>query len=293
MKLPLLNSDLNRLYDDVPTEPPNQSSSLGPTTAINQKSTRKKKVLYDILGFFALLIFIAIFYLWLRPPTQYFQVNDPSLMYAKGDPSVPSVLVATLSIILPIAIVLLWNIFFCWNKWDLYSGIAGSLLAWALALFFTSALWVFIGGLRPYFLSICNVDYSRVLSTQTWYSVDICKNKDAINDDVNEFHGFPSGHASTAFAGSVFATCYLASHLRVYRNGNLLKIWVTILPLFLALWMSFSRLIDHHHNALQIIVGVLIGIFSALFAYRIMYFQGFRLGYGKWAHLPFMTFNNI
>jgi membrane-associated phospholipid phosphatase len=179
-------------------------------------------------------------------------------------------------------------LFFYWDKWDLYVGIFGVFVAYAVTLLFTGFFWYFVGGLRPHFLTLCNVDWSRVTSTSIYYTTDICRNKQAITKDT--FHGFPSGHASTAFAGASFLSAYLAAHFRLWRNGNVFKFLLVLLPFVYAIWLTFNRLMDFHHSLLQLTVGIFIGIFAGLLSYRIFYRHGFLLGYGKWAHIPFLWY---
>lgn len=288
VKLPLLNTSLKNIFDDAP-----QQSDLYPNTTVQNPttSTRKRKILLDIAGILAMLVLVYIFYMVLRPPTLYFDPYDKSLQYPLMTVKVPSVMVALLSLLLPLITILLLNVFLYWDKWDLYAGLVGSLLAYCLTLLVTSALWIFVGGLRPHFLTVCKPDTSLLQPGVTYYTPDICTQKGTFTQDT--FHGFPSGHASTSFAGCFFLIAYLSAHLRLYRNGNIFKFFICFLPILGAMWLGLCRLADKHHTVGQVLTGVLIGVVSAAIAYKLMYVNGFLLGSGRYAHIPLMKYKNL
>lgn len=290
---PLLATQSAKLYQDGNLPSADQLHSTGQDVFIRRNDqgvrvvrSRRKQIIVDWLGLAGIFLFVFLFYMILDPPTQYFHVNDTSLMHPVQESHVSSVLVALLSVFFPIFVILAFYMLFTGDRWDLYSGIYGAILAYALALFFTSMLWKFVGGLRPHFLSLCQVDRSKVLSETAYYTPSVCKNEASFTRDT--FHGFPSGHASTAFAGCVFLSCYLAAHLRLYRGANTGKLLLVLLPIVCASWLAFSRIADHHHSPIQLLVGILIGTLSAMLAYRLVYMNGFWLGYGRWAHVPFL-----
>ena len=63
-----------------------------------------------------------------------------------------------------------------------------------------------------------------------------------------EFHSFPSGHTTTAFA--------LATVLSLHYAG---KLWVQILCLFLACLVGFSRTYLSQHFLIDVVAGSLLG----------------------------------
>jgi len=291
--LPLLNTPYSQLYKDVPTIDEVQGRTGGLPNNVNGKTrSRKQKLMYDLLGLLGIFTLVFLFYMILEPPVLYFRLDDTSLMYPFIPSNVSSALVALLSILLPVFAIILFHIFFAWNKWDLVAGLYGAFLAYALSILITSTLWYFVGGLRPHFLTICKPD-QNIISTwreHPFYTTSVCSERSQFTRDT--FHGFPSGHASTSFAGCVFLSTYLAAHLRLYRNGNCFKLLLVILPLICAIWLATSRIVDHHHNPFQIFVGILIGIFSALYAYRLTFLDGFLFGYGKYAHVCYLHYGN-
>lgn len=302
---PLLHTRYRHLYDDLPSTNeiippsnkiqslPQQNDNVHVTNTIDDNPRITwRRILLDFTGLLFMMILVFYFYMIARPPTVYFRTDDQSLMYPVQEPHVPSILVSLLSILMPIAVVILFNVFLAWSKWDLYSGLYGAILAYSVTLLLTSTLWMFVGGLRPHFMEKCDPD--PILSSQQqgiYKTIDICRNKSSFNQDT--FHGFPSGHASTSFAGCTFVSTYLASHLRMYRNGNAFKVFLFFLPFVCAVWLSVSRIADRHHSEIQVLVGIIIGIFSALFAYKIAYLNGFLFGHGRWAHVPYSRYQTI
>ena len=178
--LPLLNTKYKYLYDpqympsktDIYNHSYNYSASS--PNPLDRDIPRKQKIIWDWFGFISMLILGAICYLVFKPPTQYFRVNDPEISYPVIGVYVSSVLVGILSFLIPMIVILLMNLFLYWDKWDLYSGLFGVLVAYSITLLFTGFFWTFIGGLRPHFLTACNVDWSRVSSTTLYYTPDIC-----------------------------------------------------------------------------------------------------------------------
>lgn len=246
----------------------------------------KWSVLLDFLVITTLLLLSLAFYKFIYPTERYFRIDDPELMWPRAPVLVSSPLVGAVSFFLPASIILLANIFFWWNKWDLYSGLVGLLFAWTVSLFFTGLLWVIVGEVRPHFLSKCDIDISRVSTNTLFYTRDICRNNDKITPD--DLHSFPSGHGSGAFVGMVFLMCYLNGKLKVFNGhgGHTWKFLVAfVLPLTLAFYLSLRRLADHSHTGTQMLIGILIGVFSALAAYRLFYRSGFWFGHGEDSHI--------
>lgn len=240
----------------------------------------------DIFLILALLVASLMFYRYVMPTVAHFRINDPELLYPATYINVSSPLVGSLSFFVPLVVIILFNILFWWNPWDIYAGSIGLLFAWSVALFFTGLLWVVMGGLRPFFLSKCDIDYTKISSSTLYYtSEQVCRNHDEFVPD--DFHGFPSGHGSSAFVGFGFLAFWLNGKVKVNRGGG--HVWkglVFIGPLAIAMWLALKRLSDHSHSEIQMFWGIVVGIVSAMFAYSIFYVEGFWFGYGDNAHIP-------
>jgi diacylglycerol diphosphate phosphatase / phosphatidate phosphatase len=243
-------------------------------------------IFLDVLVILSLLILSLAFYLFIMPTPTYFRLNDPALLYPVAPVHVSSPLVAILSFVGPVCVILILNLLFWWNSWDLYAGIMGVLLAYTLAIFFTGLLWVVMGGLRPFFLSKCRINPANLVSGQLYYtSSQICSNHNSFTPD--DFHGFPSGHGSSAWAGFLFLAFWLNGKVKAFsRGGHVWKSLIFVIPLSSAIWLSLKRLADYSHNEYQMFWGIILGLLSAMFAYGLMYVQGFWFGFGEEAHIP-------
>ncbi|KAI0352172.1 lipid phosphate phosphatase 1 [Trametes cingulata] len=125
-----------------------------------------------------------------------------------------------------------------------------------------------VGRLRPDFLDRCKWDKE----------LKACTGKpDSILDGRRSF---PSGHTSTAFAGMMFLSLWIASATGAWRltepvpagsflRSKLARLLLSLAPLAYATWVAVSRVEDYRHHKEDVIVGSLIGSASATFCYLI------------------------
>jgi len=142
-----------------------------------------------------------------------------------------------------------------------------------------------VTSLRPYFLAVCkpNItakDCLNEFGTQKFVENYVCKEKDEhiLKEAVKSFF---SGHAAFSFYGATFIILYLQSRLpalTVFRKSENIKkkkhkdkatILVNVLTilrpylqygfLFLALFISLTRIQDKRHHATDVVVGIIIG----------------------------------
>lgn len=109
-------------------------------------------------------------------------------------------------------------------------------------------------------------EYLSLTSPGVPGSVSKCRDSSYFNENRRSY---PSGHASTAFAGLGILVAYFRWFLNVPR-GNWFSIRGALAasPLILAAWISISRLLDFVHHPYDINAGAIIGIFGALIAWR-------------------------
>ncbi|TFK25294.1 prenyl diphosphate phosphatase [Coprinopsis marcescibilis] len=131
-----------------------------------------------------------------------------------------------------------------------------------------------IGGLRPHFYSVCQ---PRVGSGGElggtgfqggFFDRSICTGN---NDMIDEaMQSFPSGHATASWAGLFFLALYFNAQLKVTaaHNPAYWKMIMFFAPLLGAFLISASKIIDRHHHWYDLVVGGLIGISTALIAFR-------------------------
>jgi len=131
------------------------------------------------------------------------------------------------------------------------------------------------GRLRPNFFAYCDYAGYRAAVNSGNYSYYYNNTVvDAVGDlakctgpafDVDDAQkSFPSGHAAISFGGLVY-TVYLLRFVMMVKEGN----WVSIRnvlaysPLYLATWISVTRIQDGEHFTSDVVGGALIGIFVA------------------------------
>lgn len=121
-----------------------------------------------------------------------------------------------------------------------------------------------VGHLRPDFLARC-------LPEVTLAGKVICKQASKYFVEEGR-RSFPSGHASTSFAGLSFMALFLAGQLRIYDGKAMaLKLITCATPIILATVVSISRVIDYRHHWTDVTAGGALGLLITLITYP-MYF---------------------
>lgn len=153
----------------------------------------------------------------------------------------PSWLLLALNAIIPILVILVVTIIFVpgatvprgtpktlvWKRklWELHVGWLGLALSLVLAWFFTQGMKNMFGKPRPDLLARCEPDIDGAADfviggfagenvLGRLYSADICQSNDKEKLD-DGFRSYPSGHASSAAAGLVYLSLFLASKFAV------------------------------------------------------------------------------
>ena len=108
------------------------------------------------------------------------------------------------------------------------------------------------------------------------------------------FRSFPSGHSSYAFAGLGFLSLWLmgqlslfavphtyhyaattppsaSSSVSVQRPLRLWRSFLSLTPLWLAVYIAVSRIQDHRHHVSDVVVGALLGLAGSYLAYRLYF----------------------
>jgi diacylglycerol diphosphate phosphatase/phosphatidate phosphatase len=178
--------------------------------------------------------------------------------------------------------------------------------ALATATLFQCFIKIFVGGLRPYFLTVCKPVLPIVAtgiaalpnSDLRYYTA-----KQICNGDKKQIKeaqmSFPSGHACAAFAGFGFLALWLNAKFKVlsrgghfrdhygsqrYRKraakqrglGRRVHHWKLVLflaPLCIATLFALSKVRDEWHHPIDIAFGALIGILFAHMAYKMVYWS--------------------
>jgi len=111
------------------------------------------------------------------------------------------------------------------------------------------------------------VGYNNIMFT----IAQVCTgDKDRIQ---NAIQSFPSGHSEIAFAGFFYLSIWLFTHLRIqsrHRPGYW-RMMACVLPLLLATYLSCALVLTYNHHGYDVVFGVLIGIVTSIFGYRMVY----------------------
>lgn len=80
---------------------------------------------------------------------------------------------------------------------------------------------------------------------------------------------FPSGHASTSFAGLGFAALFLAGQLSIFDGAAWAwKLTLSFCPLVLAAFVAISRVLDFRHHCIDVVVGGFLGLVVTIIVYH-------------------------
>jgi hypothetical protein len=134
-----------------------------------------------------------------------------------------------------------------------------------------------VGGLRPHFYDVCQPFSMRhapsspmsppIYSTAALacFNEDRCALKEAMMS-------FPSGYASSAFAGFGFLGLWVFAHIK-HRAGPLahwkLVVWTS--PWVVAGVLAWTKVLDRWHHPGDVIFGALLGTAFAVAGYRSVY----------------------
>lgn len=164
--------------------------------------------------------------------------------------------VAILIIIIPCGVIGLIAIFFP-RRIDL--SLAGMSFAQAmcLTLLITEVLKLTVARPRPNFFSYCGWDNDA----------HKCTGKTAHKRDARL--SFPSGHASNSFAAGTWMCLFLSTLLN--RRPEIWWILIRMLPVFVAAFISATRITDYMHHVSDVIAGSVLGIGVSVLCFNIQY----------------------
>ncbi|KAH9479401.1 Lipid phosphate phosphatase 2 [Psilocybe cubensis] len=146
----------------------------------------------------------------------------------------------------------------------------GLFTARGVARLITEAFKHSVGRLRPDFLARCRWD--EALKKCTGERDKILAGRKS----------FPSGHSSTAFAGMLFLSLWIAGQTAAwcfavpksghnFRSSRMLSFALSLLPIFWAAHVAVTRIQDYRHHTEDVIIGSLLGCISALLSYLLFW----------------------
>jgi len=203
----------------------------------------------------------------LPPFEREFLTDDPLISHAHHKNQISGSLTWYIALLVPLGFFLLFGIL-RGSAVDIHHSLLGLWAARGFNALITETLKNRVGRLRPDFLARCK-----------WKnSAKACTGK--LDDILDGRRSFPSGHSSTAFSGMTFLFLWLAAMTgafafnraaqpRSFLGSRLARQCVTLSPIAFATWVAVSRVEDYRHHKEDVIVGSLIGIFTAFTAYLV------------------------
>jgi diacylglycerol diphosphate phosphatase/phosphatidate phosphatase len=153
---------------------------------------------------------------------------------------------------------------------------------------FINLVKIFVGGLRPHFLTLCEpmvINYPPGTPPHYYTAEHICMGDESLLKEAQM--SFPSGHACAAFAGFVFLAFFLNAQLKTFGFGRTLgfcqphdggsgiiahwKLLAFILPWCCATILAASKVRDGWHHPIDVVVGAMVGTAFATMAYAMSY----------------------
>lgn len=203
-----------------------------------------------------------------------FSLTDTSIQhtYATSE-RIPTWLLVILAVFIPALIIAGFSLGISRSIWDLHNGLLGFVLANALTVTITTLIKVTVGRPRPDLIDRCQPIPGSVNRTPYGLVTDAICTVSPDNHTLRDgFRSFPSGHASTSFAGFTYLALYLAGKLHLFdRRGHAVTAWLCGTPLMAATLIAVSRTMDYRHHATDVIAGGLLGLVVAYWSYKLYY----------------------
>lgn len=203
-----------------------------------------------------------------------FSLTDTSLQHTYAESErVPVWLLVVLAVIVPIAIQAALSLVVARSFWDFHASLLGLVLSHAITVTATTMIKVTVGRPRPDVIDRCQPRAGATDSPVYGLVTDaICTNPLDGRLITDGFRSFPSGHASTSFAGLTFLSLYFAGKFHLYgRKGHAATSWLVFIPMLGATLIAVSRTMDYRHHATDVIAGGILGTVVAVATYFLYY----------------------
>ncbi|KAG0087514.1 hypothetical protein BGZ93_010927 [Podila epicladia] len=184
------------------------------------------------------IVLLALFFLLdrLEPFHRPFSVQNTAIMYPYIDSErIPIWALVLIVIVFPVLVITVIGLGVRRSPYDVHNGILGLLVSVLLTTMFTQVIKVTVGKQRPDFLARCKpmMNGAPLVHDQplTLWTVDVCSqtNHLILKDGMRSF---PSGHASTAFAGLAYISLWMGGKMHCFnRTGYTLKSVILIVPI--------------------------------------------------------------
>ncbi|SPO28975.1 related to DPP1 - diacylglycerol pyrophosphate phosphatase [Ustilago trichophora] len=203
-----------------------------------------------------------------------FSLTDTSIQHTYAvHERVPTWLLGILAVLVPALIIVGFSLGISRSVWDLHNGLLGFVLANALTLTVTTIIKVTVGRPRPDLIDRCQPASGSRNAEPYGLVTDLICTVGVDNKILRDgFRSFPSGHASTSFAGFTYLSLYLAGKLHLFDGrGHAVTAWLCGTPLLAAALIAVSRTMDYRHHATDVLAGGLLGLVIAYWSYKLYY----------------------
>ena len=204
------------------------------------------------------------------------EIVNPEWSYPFRRNIIPSWLAALIAFVVPFICILFLQIRLR-SLNDVNTALMGLLFSLLSATVFQVFIKWLIGGLRPYFFSVCRPMFNAtsIGSGQGFHGLmfdrSICVGDEK---EINyALQTMPSGHSTIAFAGLLYCSLYLNGKLKIFAD-HCPPYWKFVLffaPILAAVLLATSLTIDYYHHWSDVFAGSVIGIIFAFGSYRFQY----------------------
>eukprot|EP00054_Salpingoeca_dolichothecata_P032273 m.265844 g.265844 ORF g.265844 m.265844 type:complete len:300 (-) comp29640_c0_seq1:26-925(-) len=195
-----------------------------------------------------------------EPARQRWTLDNYTLQHAKTDSSVPNTLLFLIFILVPVAILLIAG-----SKLGArfaHHAVLGWFTQMCFTLFFQGTMSVVAGGLRPDWYERCDPDPTTPRGVQP-----ICRSSDSSGMEDGR-RSFPCGHCSFALGSGLFFAYFFVPFFDPFNGkGFVWKFVLLAAPPLGGILVGLTRWNDARHHPWDVVVGFLIGLTTATFAY--------------------------
>jgi len=171
----------------------------------------------------------------------YFYLQDPDISYPILPELVTGSFLFIYSVAMPLLVILFISIAVVTSVHDMHHGILGLLQSCAVSYLVTNSIKLYLGGMRPCFLEICDPDPNMLETAPKYgynglfYDTSVCMGDQSDVKDAQ--FGFASGHACIAAAGMTFLSLYLHAKCKTFNERG--SLWTYLLVLLSHLELSW------------------------------------------------------
>ncbi|CAG9805153.1 unnamed protein product [Chironomus riparius] len=233
-----------------------------------------------------IVMFLSLFAMgFITPIKRAFLCNDPALSLPIKPSIIGTKAVYGWALFLPPIAVYVGELIFSYgHKMKLKTRFTGALCSMLSLMYYyfadfaclhviMTAAKVLVGSYRPIFFELCMPDKLENCTANTWITDYTCTNQTIYHRYYGMSTSFFSGHALlTSFAGA-FVVLYLQFRFHS-KHSKFTSFWLPFIQtiiLCVAFFGGISRIVDHHHHVIDVVVGTIIGILGSIHVWHSQY----------------------